>query len=287
MKDTLITFFKGLCIGGTFSVPGVSGGAMAMLLNIYDRMVISLNSLLRKGPMKKKLRGLLFLATAALGGLIGFALLSRVIVYFLETFPLPTLFLFAGTVAGGIPAVLSTSGIKRIRLLDPVFLALGAAVVLLIAWLVPEGLFSPGETFNFATVALQFVGGFVLAFGLVLPGISFSQMLKVFGMYELVSNSLNTLNILPLVPIGIGGLVGLFAASFGIEKLMKRFPRQTYLTIFGFVVGSIPGMFWGQSFAGTGVLDWLLFALLAVVGAALVFAMFLLEKRGRKKNNKL
>ena len=54
MKDTLVTFAKGLWIGGTLTVPGVSGGAMAMILNIYDRMVTSLNSLFRRGEGKEK-----------------------------------------------------------------------------------------------------------------------------------------------------------------------------------------------------------------------------------------
>ena len=97
MKDTLVAFFKGLCIGCTFSVPGVSGGAMAILLNIYDRMVFSLNSLLRRGSWKSKLKNLLFLAVAAMGGLIGLTLFSKQILFLLEKFPLHTLFLFAGT----------------------------------------------------------------------------------------------------------------------------------------------------------------------------------------------
>lgn len=280
--DTLVAFAKGLCIGGTFSVPGVSGGAMAILLNIYDRMVFSLNSLLRKGPAREKLKCLLFLASAAVGGVLGFALFSRLIVYFLEAFPLPTLFLFAGTIGGGIPALVATSGIKRIRWYDPLFVVVGAALILLIAQ-IPEGLFSQTDRVTFGSVALQILGGVVLAFGLVLPGISFSQMLKVFGMYEWISKSLTTLDILPLIPVAVGGIVGVFLASFGIEKLLKRFPRQTYLVIFGFLVGSIPQMFEGVSFEGVGVVDCLLFVLLAAVGVALVAGMFWLEKRGKKK----
>ena len=278
MKDTLVAFLKGLCIGGTFSVPGVSGGAMAILLNIYDRMVFSLNSLIRRGRWKDKLKCLLFLASAALGGLIGFALFSKIILLLLEKFPLHTLFLFAGTIGGGIPAILTVAGIRKFRLTDPLFVILGAVTVVLIS-MIPEGLFTPGDKVSVGSLAIQTVGGFVLAFGLVLPGISFSQMLHVFGLYETVSNSLNSLDILPLIPIGIGGVVGVFATSFGVEKLMKRFPRQTYLAVFGFLLGSIPEMFRGVSFAGTGVWDWLLFLVLAAVGAAAMAALFFAEKK--------
>lgn len=282
IKDTLVTFAKGLWIGGTLTVPGVSGGAMAMILNIYDRMVTSLNSLFRRGEGKEKLKSFAFLATAGVGGLLGFVLFSKLVGMLLAAFPLDVCFLFAGAIAGGIPAVVSASGIKRVKWLDLVFVALGVAVVSLIA-LIPDGLFSVSNAGGIGGMAIQLVGGVVVAFGLVLPGISMSQMLYVFGIYEEIIECVSTLNVLPLIPFAVGGILGTLATSFGVEKLLSRFPRQTYLMIFGFLVGSIPQMFSGVSFAGTGVLDWLVFVLLAAVGASLVVGMFFLEKKGKKQ----
>ena len=79
MKDVLITLAKGLWIGGTLTVPGVSGGAMAMILNIYDRLVISLNSLFRRGKWQDKKKSLWFLLAAGVGGLVGFVVFSRLV----------------------------------------------------------------------------------------------------------------------------------------------------------------------------------------------------------------
>ena len=285
MKDVLITLAKGLWIGGTLTVPGVSGGAMAMILNIYDRLVISLNSLFRRGKWQDKKKSLWFLLAAGVGGLVGFVVFSRLVGMLLDAFPVHVCFLFAGAIAGGIPAVLAAADIKRVKVLDLVFVAFGAAVVSLIA-LVPDGLFSVENADGIGGMALQLTGGFVVAFGLVLPGISMSQMLYVFGIYEDMIDHVSRLDILPLIPFAVGGVVGTLATSFGVEKLLSRFPRQTYLMIFGFLLGSIPQMFTGVSLGGAGMLDWTLFIVLAAAGAALVVGMFLLEKRGKKKESK-
>lgn len=284
MKDVLITLAKGLGIGGTLTVPGVSGGAMAMLLGIYDRLVVSLNSLFRRGEWKEKRKSLIFLVSAAVGGLAGFVLFSKLVGMLLEAFPLHVCFLFAGAVAGGIPAVLSAAEIKRIRLLDLIFVIAGIGIVSLIG-LIPDGVFSMENASGIGGLVLQTVGGIVVAFGLVLPGISMSQMLYVFGIYEEIINRVSSLDVLPLIPFAIGGIIGTLATSFGVEKLLARFPRQTYLTIFGFLLGSIPQMFTGTSFAGTDLLDWLLFVLLFAVGTALMVGLFLIET-GRTKKEK-
>lgn len=284
MKDVLITLAKGLWIGGTLTVPGVSGGAMAMLLGIYDRLVVSLNSLFRRGEWKEKKKSLVFLVSAAIGGLVGFVLFSKLVGMLLEAFPLHVCFLFAGAVAGGIPAVLSAAEIKRIRPLDLIFVMVGIGIVFLIG-LIPDGVFSMENASGLGGLVLQMIGGIVVAFGLVLPGISMSQMLYVFGIYEEIINCVSNLDVLPLIPFAIGGVVGTLATSFGVEKLLARFPRQTYLTIFGFLLGSIPQMFSGTSFVGTGAGDWLLFALLFAVGTALMVGLFLIET-GRAKKEK-
>lgn len=282
MKDALITLAKGLWIGGTLTIPGVSGGAMAMLLGIYDRLVISLNSLFRRGKWKEKKESFLFLLWAALGGLAGFVLFSRLVGMLLEAFPLHVSFLFAGAIAGGIPAVLSAAKVERIRMLDFVFVAMGIGIVSLIG-LIPDGLFSMENAGGVGSILLQLVGGFVVAFGLVLPGISMSQMLYVFGIYGEIIDCVSRLDVLPLIPFAIGGVVGTLATSFGVEKLLARFPRQTYLVIFGFLLGSIPQMFTGVSFDGAGVADWLLFDLLFAVGMALMVGLFLIESGRIKK----
>ena len=72
MKNSLFTLLKGLWVGGTLTVPGVSGGSMAMILGVYDRLIESVNAVIKKGSDKKS--ALLFLLWFALGGACGFLL---------------------------------------------------------------------------------------------------------------------------------------------------------------------------------------------------------------------
>ena len=274
-----MTVFKGLWIGGTLTVPGVSGGSMAMILNVYDKLLWAVNSLIKKGGEKKK--AILFLLWMALGGGVGFILFSSLVGALLERFPLFVCFFFVGAVIGGIPMVIKTAGVKKLGLKDLLVIALGAVIVWLIS-LVPSGVFSVGGTGGVGGFLLKLLCGVILAFGLVLPGISFSQMLYVFGIYKEVVDCISSLDILPLIPFGIGGIIGIFAASRLVEALLKRFPRGVYLAIFGFLIGSAPAMFKGQSFAGAPWWAYPVFALLALLGFAAVYYMSVAES-GEKK----
>lgn len=95
----LIIALKGLFVGGTMLVPGVSGGSMAMILGIYHELIASISSFL-----KHKKESLLFLGVFVIGALVGMALFARPLEALIERFPMPTLYFFIGAVVGGVPA---------------------------------------------------------------------------------------------------------------------------------------------------------------------------------------
>lgn len=274
-----MTVFKGLWIGGTLTVPGVSGGSMAMILGIYDKLLWAVNSLIKKGGEKKK--AFFFLLWMALGGAAGFVIFSKLVGMLLESAPLYVCFFFVGAVIGGAPMVFKQAKIDRISPLDIIMVICGAVIVWLIT-LIPSGLFSIdgiGGIGGIGGIALKLLCGVILAFGLVLPGISFSQMLYVFGIYGEIVERVSELDILPLIPFGIGGIIGIFATSWIVETLMKKFPRRVYMVIFGFLLGSAPTMFTGQSFSKTPWWAYLIFLVLTTAGFAVVYGMTLIEDR--------
>ena len=109
----------------------------------------------------------------------------------------------------------------------------------------PTGLFAPDGSFGPGDVLIQLAGGVIIAVGLVLPGISVSQMLYMLGIYEGIIKNISTLNILPLIPLGAGVLGGIFLTTKVLERLMQRHPQPTYLIILGFMFGSLPELFPG------------------------------------------
>ena len=270
MKNTLFTIIKGLWVGGTLTVPGVSGGSMAMILGIYDRLIKSVNAFIKKDGDRKA--ALPFLLWFTLGGACGFVLFSSLVSFLLERFPLFICLFFVGAVIGGEPMVLKQAKIDRFRIIDAIMILSGAATVMLISS-IPSEIFSVDGIGGIGGFALKILCGLILAFGFVLPGISFSQMLYVFGIYGEIVQRVSTLDILPLIPFGIGGIIGIFATSLAVEKLMERFPRRVYTAIFGFLLGSVPTMLRGLDFTGLQPWAYPILALLLAAGFTAVFSM--------------
>lgn len=280
MKNILFTVLKGLWIGGTLTVPGVSGGSMAMILGIYDKLIESVSAFLHKGGNKKK--AFFFLLEVGCAGIVGFILFSHLVSLLMARFPLEVCFFFAGAVAGGIPIILKAAEIHRPKPLDLLFAIVGIACVFGISK-IPAGLFSIPLTLSVGGVLLQLLCGALVAVGFVLPGISLSQMLYVLGIYEELMNYVAELNVLPLIPLGLGAVLGVLLTAYAVELLLKRFPRATYLVIFGFMLGSLPEIFSGKDFGGFTVWNYVFCAFLAILGFAAIFAMSLPELR--KKEN--
>ena len=100
-RDHLITILKGMWIGGTMTVPGVSGGSMAMIMGVYDRLISSVSSFFRN-PGKS----MSFLVRFVLGAGVGMVLFSRFISFLFTTrADVPLRFFFLGAVAGGVPMI--------------------------------------------------------------------------------------------------------------------------------------------------------------------------------------
>ena len=272
LKDTVYTSACGAWIGGTMTVPGVSGGSMAMILGIYDRLIASVNGIFQKGKFKKSF---IFLIKFLLGAVVGLFLFAKLITLALTHFSVPTRYFFLGAVAGGAPMIFRAAKIKKIGV--PVFLypIVGIACAFLIS-LIPEGIFDIKASGVFAVIAgilIQLVGGIVIAVALVLPGISVSQMLLVLGVYEKLTAAIDALDIATLIsfaPLVIGTVGGILLTTNLIERAMKKRPTATYLIVFGFILGSLPELFPAQMLTGWN----LLFApLLALLGFIIVFTI--------------
>jgi putative membrane protein len=279
MKSILITALKGLWIGGTLTVPGASGGSMAMILGVYDDLIESVGAFLHRGADKKK--AFLFLLEIGLAGIFGFVLFSRFVSMLMVRFPVAVCFFFAGAVAGGIPIILSSAKVKRPKFSDLLFVLLGILCIFAIS-MIPEGLFSIPLTLSFSGIMLQLVCGILVAIGFVLPGVSLSQMLYVLGIYEDLMNHVSKLDVLPLIPLGIGGILGILLTAYAVEYLLRRFTRATYLVIFGFMIGSLPEIFSGKDFSSLAWYSYPLFALLTLVGFVAIYVMSLSEIKKTK-----
>lgn len=223
---------KGFIVGSSMSVPGVSGGTMALILGIYDRLIYSIAHVL--DDTKKNL---LFLFWFLLGSGIGIGSLAFVIKWLLETFPLIISFFFIGAVLGGLPYLFSKANVYSLSLKTVLFVLIGMFSVIFIRFL-------PVNTLNFnmnqwiTSVLLLILIGIVLALALILPGISTSHILLVVGLYSPLLTAITQMDLIFLALIFVSTLGGVFIITRPMEWLMIQFPHETYLLIIGFVIGS-------------------------------------------------
>lgn len=268
MKNNMTVLLKGFIIGGTMLVPGVSGGTMAMILGIYENLIKSVSQFLHQ---KKK--SIIFFGLFCIGAFIGMAIFSKSILTLLNNYHKPVMYFFIGAVAGGIPMIVKSCGLKRLSLRAAIFPILGAILVMSVL-LIPHNLFKPSNMNSFMGIAVLFLAGFVAAIALVLPGISVSFVLLILGIYEEIIKAFDQLNIPYLAVLAVGLAVGIISTTKILETAMTKHKRTTYLIILGFVIGSVIPVFPG---APTGI-DLVICPITFIAGIALIQLLYLLDK---------
>ena len=237
LKGNLHIMFKGFIIGSSMSVPGVSGGTMAILLGIYDKLISSISNFL------KDIKGnFLFLMKFCIGAGVGIGSLAFVIKWLLGSFPIPVSFFFLGAVIGGIPALFKKTKESPLKLTSGIYCLIGLILVIFIGF-IPAGNINISSGSGFTYILTLLLTGIIIALALVLPGISTSHMLLVLGMYDTMIVAITEFDIVYLGILGISTLVGIFLITKPIEWTLYKFPHQTYCMIIGFVLGSTTEIF--------------------------------------------
>ncbi|MBS6641304.1 MAG: DUF368 domain-containing protein [Clostridiaceae bacterium] len=237
MKDLIVTAAKGAVIGGTMLIPGVSGGSMAMMMGIYDKLIMAVSNF-----RKDVRRHFLFLLWFCIGAGLGMLIIARPLLHLLEVFPFPTQFFFIGAVAGCVPMIYNKARLAGFSWHVPVYILIGMAVVALLG-LLPSDLV--GGELGVWEPLLLLVAGVVCAAALVLPGISVSYLLLMLGLYDKTMAAISGLDILFLLPLFIGLCAGIVLTTKLLDSLMTNRPRATYLIILGFMIASVLEVFPG------------------------------------------
>ena len=237
--NSVKNFLKGVAISISQIVPGISGGTIAMILGVYDKLLHAVNNILKDFRNQYKL-----LLEVGIGAVVGIFLFSNIVKTLFDSYPIPVGYLFIGVILGGAPLMFRKATVKGFNKKSLVYLVLGMAIVLMMG--TPNNdvssIITSLSLFNFIWL---FIGGVVVAVALILPGISGSFMLYVLGLYNTVITAVVEFNIPILIPIVLGGIFGTLLTARIIEVLLIKFPEQTYILIFGFILGSVFSVFPG------------------------------------------
>ena len=263
IRGWISVYLKGVCMGAADTVPGVSGGTIAIILGIYERLIAALTSFDsetlrhlrsihtatgRSAFVVALLRAdLPFLFVLGAGILSAAATVATAMNLAVINYPAPTYAFFFGLIAASAVVLYKYVTIATVRR------ALVAAVGGTLAFLVTDpSLAGTGET----TLPIVFVAGAIAISAMVLPGVSGAFLLLVMGQYEYISGIPRRVadglvaatggNVAALfealVPFAVfmsGAFVGLFSVAYAVRAALRRYRGATLVFLVSLMVGAL------------------------------------------------
>ncbi len=243
MKEYIAYFLKGMAVGLANIIPGVSGGTIALITGIFERLINSIKSfgisslsLLIKGKFREFAikTDLYFLVTLFAGVIVAIVLLAKIFDFLFSQYPVYIWSFFFGLILASVYFVGNT--IEKWKISVVISFAIGTTLAVLFTFLTPAS-----ENNNFFYLIIC---GVVAVCSMILPGLSGSFVLILMGNYQLVAiDAINNRDIGIIIPVLVGAAGGLVAFSHILSWVFKRYKDQTIAVLTGFILGSL-GIIW-------------------------------------------
>ena len=238
-KFYIFLILKGMAMGAANVIPGVSGGTIALITEIFERLINAIKSfdlkaikLIFKGKFAEFARytDLYFLLSIATGIVIAIVSLARLFDFLFREYPVYIWAFFFGLVLASVYFV--GRRITKVNTAVVVTFIIGTAIAIMISFM------SKGqESDNFFYLIIC---GVAAICSMILPGLSGSFILFIMGNYRLVAiDAINDRDFGILLPVLIGAAVGLVAFAHILSWVFKRFRDETISILTGFILGSV------------------------------------------------
>lgn len=228
--------YRGIAMGASDLIPGVSGGTIAVLLGIYDQLIASINGIFSK-DWKEQLR---FLIPLGIGIAIALLSLSHVIKWLLKYHTVPTYFFFLGLIIGVLPYLFHKAEAKsNFTMKHIILLLIGIIVIGSLFFFKDPDQGSAIVNKTMSTYILLFLSGFIASAAMILPGISGSFVFLIIGVFPTIIDALTNLHIAVILVTGAGIFIGIVSMSKLIHFFLTKYRTSTFSVIIGSVIGSI------------------------------------------------
>lgn len=268
-QNWLLRFVKGMFIGSGFILPGVSGGALAAIFGVYERIIRFLANI-----TKDFKDNVLFFIPIGLGALTGIVILSFGVSFLLGNFETIMLWFFVGCIVGTAPSLWKEAGKEGRSQKDMIILGVSFLLGLVLLFIGKQSFTGSVEPSFIA----WFISGALIALGILIPGLSPSNFIVYMGLYTAMADGFKSLDFSVIIPIGIGGLVTVLLLSKIIEKIFE----SSYSYFFHFIVGIVLAstiMIIPLDYTGFTIVEYLLCGLMLILGTALGKWMAGLEEK--------
>ncbi|WP_142557163.1 DUF368 domain-containing protein [Streptococcus mitis] len=278
MLSWISKMIKGIVIALGFILPGISGGVLAAILGIYERMIRFLAH-----PFKQLKEDVLYFLPVAIGMLLGIGLFSYPIEYLLEHYQVYVLWSFAGAIIGTVPSLVKEANRDSER----------DKIDLIWFWttFIVSGIALYGLNFVVGSLSASFLNfilaGSLLALGILVPGLSPSNLLLILGLYAPMLTGFKSFDLFgTFLPIGIGAVLTLIAFSKFMDYALRVYHSRVYHFIIGIVLSStllilLPnaGNPESISYAGLSIVSYVIIAFFFALGIWLGIWMSQLEEK--------
>lgn len=272
LMQTIRLILKGGIIGIANIIPGVSGGTMAVVLGIYEKLIEALGNFFTDKTRRKEY--FLFLLKIGMGAGMTILLFSWVMDYLLTNYRVYTYVFFIGLILGSIPSIYKSHSDMKLNFISIFTFLMAVALILGLFFFAPE------ETANIDQGAVHqwsvqkglilIICGILSGGSMIMPGISGSFILVLLGQYHYIIRSLKNLSVLPLFFLGIGIGIGIWTFAKIIDYLLKRYPKETFYFILGLVIASLIPIFPGVP---AGVWEKLIALIVGLIGFFISFTL--------------
>lgn len=238
LNNRSILFLKGMAMGISDLIPGISGGTIALLLGIYKDFISSLKSINYKSFIYlvrldfKKLNNqlnLCFLLPVFFGILSSIFIFSSLISFLLLDYKVLLFSFFFGLIF--FSSIRLISDLKPTNTLD--FLTVFVGLVIGLSFFFVSSLSTSNSIFSI------FLAGFIAISAMLLPGISGSYILLILGKYEFMLDSISSFNWINILIFSLGAITGILSFSKMIHYLLKNYYRSTIFFLSGLMMGAL------------------------------------------------
>lgn len=229
----LIRFVKGIAVGVGAILPGLSGGVLAVIFNLYEPLLRFL------GNIRVNFRkNMLYFIPVGLGTGMGIILFSLFVEKAFGQYAALFTCLFIGFVAGTLPMLFRTAGKEGRNSSDWTTLAIAAGIVFFIM------LFGESMVAQVApSLPAWLLSGALIGLGVIIPGLSPSNFLIYLGLYDKMAAGISALNLGVILPLAVGLIICVLVFAKGSNWLFNRHYSKMYHIILGTVIGSSLAIF--------------------------------------------
>lgn len=224
----ILRVLQGMLVGVGAVLPGISGGVLCVVFGIYKPVMELLSN-----PIKKFKTHVPRLLPVIVGAALGFLGVAKILAFFLEKYPDPSVCLFVGLIAGMLPSLFREAG-EQGRTKGS-WVSLVVAFVVVLSLLLSLNLLSVSIIPNFGWYLFC---GFCAALSIIAPGMSFSTLLMPLNLYTPFVDGIGNLDLSVLIPAGIGAVVTILCLAKAVDALFNHFYSFAFHAIVGIVIAA-------------------------------------------------